>query len=55
MVGAFCCSWLPLHCINVLDDFEMINYANREVRVVAFAVCHLLGMVSACVNPFLYG
>ncbi len=55
MAIAFCGSWFPLHFINILDDFEVIEYPSREARFTVFAVCHLLGMVSACVNPILYG
>ena len=46
-------SWLPLNIINiVVDIFNPID--GPEYRTV-FAICHMIGMSSACSNPLLYG
>lgn len=47
-------SWLPLNLYNLLTDMYMSN-ANSECMLVAYAVCHMIGMSSACSNPLLYG
>ncbi|CAG0917196.1 unnamed protein product [Notodromas monacha] len=55
MALAFCISWLPLNVVNILDDFDVIKYPNRATKFTIFALCHMTGMISACINPILYG
>lgn len=50
----FCISWLPLNIVNVISDFELLLLEDKSYRIV-FAICHMIGMSSACVNPLLYG
>lgn len=49
-------SWLPLNILNLFAD---IYYSNNRVLSqcfhVSYAVCHMMGMSSACSNPLLYG
>ncbi|KAK4301733.1 hypothetical protein Pmani_026137 [Petrolisthes manimaculis] len=51
----FCLSWLPLNLFNVIVDFTNPFYDDPEAMVIVYAVCHLIGMSSACSNPLLYG
>ncbi|XP_037091343.1 neuropeptide F receptor-like [Pollicipes pollicipes] len=49
-------SWIPLNICNLVSDF--ISYSTSgalEQMRIAFAVCHMIGMSSACSNPILYG
>ncbi|XP_065351512.1 neuropeptide F receptor [Cloeon dipterum] len=50
----FCVSWLPLNvfnvCVDLYDPFE-----ERQNMLISYAVCHMIGMSSACSNPLLYG
>lgn len=50
-------SWLPLNIVNiVVDIFNPIEgpESDRWYRSI-FAICHMIGMSSACSNPLLYG
>ncbi|KAK9880014.1 hypothetical protein WA026_008529 [Henosepilachna vigintioctopunctata] len=52
----FCISWMPLNLFNLIADLysDEINFTSQTM-VVAYAMCHLMGMSSACSNPVLYG
>lgn len=53
----FFISWLPLHIINLVADMcegECEVYTTEPMRVF-YAICHMMGMSSACSNPVLYG
>ncbi|RWS13049.1 neuropeptide F receptor-like protein, partial [Dinothrombium tinctorium] len=47
-------SWLPLNILNILTDL-WITFDNPSTFRIVFACCHMIGMSSACSNPFLYG
>lgn len=53
MVAVFGISWLPLNCVNILNDFyeksSQWTYYN-----ILFFVAHTVAMSSTCYNPFLY-
>jgi hypothetical protein len=46
-------SWLPLNILNIVVDLLGLEDSAR-FRII-FAVCHMIGMSSACSNPLLYG
>ncbi|OCT56474.1 neuropeptide Y receptor type 4-2 [Xenopus laevis] len=54
MVGAFAVCWLPFHIFNIIVDWQHqlipVCYHN-----LIFSLCHLLAMISTCVNPVIYG
>lgn len=49
-------SWLPLNILNLVADFfyPHLPFDSNLFRI-TFAICHMIGMSSACSNPFLYG
>ncbi|KAK8380799.1 hypothetical protein O3P69_008023 [Scylla paramamosain] len=51
----FCLSWLPLNLYNLIVDFCNPFGEDLETMLVVYAVCHMMGMSSACSNPLLYG
>lgn len=51
----FCLSWLPLNLYNLIVDFSNPFGEDLETMLVVYAVCHMMGMSSACSNPLLYG
>ncbi|KAF4528607.1 hypothetical protein B566_EDAN009211 [Ephemera danica] len=51
----FCISWLPLNIYNLVVDFYNPFGADRQSMMVVYAICHMIGMSSACSNPLLYG
>jgi len=53
----FSITWLPLNVINlIMDVYNPFNRPeDKEKVVIIYATCHLIGMSSACANPFLYG
>ncbi|KAF2365580.1 G protein-coupled receptor rhodopsin-like [Trinorchestia longiramus] len=51
----FCLSWLPLNLYNIILDFTNPFGEDTDTMLTVYAVCHLLGMSSACSNPILYG
>lgn len=53
MVSIFGLSWLPLNCINILNDFRT-DFGNWEYYNLCFFISHTLAMMSTCYNPFLY-
>lgn len=48
-------SWLPLNIFNLYSDICLTNRPVTQPIMVAYAVCHMIGMSSACSNPLLYG
>ncbi|OCT96966.1 neuropeptide Y receptor type 5 [Xenopus laevis] len=54
LIIAFAVSWMPLHLFHLVTDFNANLISNRHFKLV-YCICHLLGMVSCCLNPILYG
>lgn len=48
-------SWLPLNLFNLLSDIYLSQHPVNQTILVTYAVCHMIGMSSACSNPLLYG
>ncbi|XP_053671930.1 neuropeptide F receptor [Anopheles nili] len=46
-------SWLPLNLFNLFADLY-VHSITQDIMV-AYAICHMVGMSSACSNPLLYG
>ena len=53
MVSIFALSWLPLNCINIINDFNN-QVGNWRYYNLLFFFFHALAMSSTCYNPFLY-
>lgn len=51
----FCVSWMPLNLYNVLVDLHNPFGNDTETMFIIYAICHMMGMSSACSNPLLYG
>ncbi|ESO96932.1 hypothetical protein LOTGIDRAFT_115283 [Lottia gigantea] len=58
----FALSWLPLNIFNLLSEFNLdvfrADLQGREQSIninLAYAICHMLVLASACLNPVLYG
>ncbi|XP_030754183.1 neuropeptide F receptor [Sitophilus oryzae] len=52
----FCISWLPLNLFNLIADLSTdSNKFTSQPMMVCYAICHMMGMSSACSNPILYG
>lgn len=51
----FCISWLPLNIFNLYSDIYLTDHPVTQTIMVSYAVCHMIGMSSACSNPMLYG
>lgn len=51
----FCISWLPLNVYNLVADLVSSVDFTSQPMMVCYAVCHMMGMSSACSNPVLYG
>lgn len=47
-------SWLPLNILNIVVDLFYPFEDSSKFRI-CFAICHMIGMSSACSNPLLYG
>ncbi|XP_038647820.1 neuropeptide Y receptor type 5-like [Scyliorhinus canicula] len=54
VIVAFTISWMPLHIFHLLTDFNANLISNRHFKLV-YCICHLLGLLSCCLNPVLYG
>ncbi|XP_068156163.1 neuropeptide F receptor isoform X1 [Drosophila tropicalis] len=46
-------SWMPLNIFNLYADMQ--RGAVTQNMLVIYAICHMIGMSSACSNPLLYG
>ena len=51
----FALCWIPLNLFNLLDAFLGVLADVQQVKLTVYAVCHLAGMSSACLNPVFYG
>lgn len=51
----FAVCWMPLNVLNLVLDLYNPFQEDQETMLIIYAVCHLLGMSSACANPWLYG
>ncbi|XP_039920912.1 neuropeptide Y receptor type 5 [Hirundo rustica] len=54
LILVFGFSWMPLHLFHIVTDFNATLISNRHFKLV-YCICHLLGMMSCCLNPILYG
>ncbi|MBN3295456.1 NPY5R protein, partial [Amia calva] len=54
VVLAFAISWMPLHVFHLVTDFSANLISSRHFKLI-YCICHLLGMLSCCLNPILYG
>uniref|UniRef100_A0A8C5NU89 Neuropeptide Y receptor Y6 n=1 Tax=Jaculus jaculus TaxID=51337 RepID=A0A8C5NU89_JACJA len=54
IVVTFGVCWLPLNIFNVIFDWshEVLMSCHHDL---VFIVCHLVAMVSTCINPLFYG
>lgn len=54
IVVTFAACWLPLNIFNVVFDwnYEALMSCNHNL---AFTICHLVAMISTCINPIFYG
>ena len=55
IAGVFAASWLPLNVLNLMLDFDEERIKKMDHPFLAFAMCHLVALCSACANPVLYG
>ena len=47
---------LPLGIFGIISDSNIYTFGNgMETNGILFMTCHLLGMLSACANPLIYG
>ncbi|CEF71249.1 Neuropeptide F receptor [Strongyloides ratti] len=49
LVLLFAIAWLPFNIFHMLLSLKVITYSGT-----LFALCHLMGMMSACLNPVCY-
>ncbi|NP_001306796.1 neuropeptide Y receptor type 5 [Callorhinchus milii] len=54
VIIAFAVSWMPLNLFILLTDINGNLISSRHFKLV-YCICHLLGMLSCCLNPILYG
>ncbi|KAF7249392.1 Neuropeptide Y receptor type 6 [Varanus komodoensis] len=54
IVLTFGTCWLPLNVFNIVFDWNYEALMNCHHNVV-FTLCHLVAMISTCVNPVFYG
>ncbi|KAK1175031.1 neuropeptide Y receptor type 5-like [Acipenser oxyrinchus oxyrinchus] len=54
VILAFAISWMPLHIFHLVADFGADLISSKHFKLV-YCICHLLGMLSCCLNPILYG
>nr|XP_028573943.1 neuropeptide Y receptor type 6-like [Podarcis muralis]XP_028573945.1 neuropeptide Y receptor type 6-like [Podarcis muralis]XP_028573946.1 neuropeptide Y receptor type 6-like [Podarcis muralis]XP_028573947.1 neuropeptide Y receptor type 6-like [Podarcis muralis]XP_028573948.1 neuropeptide Y receptor type 6-like [Podarcis muralis] len=54
IVATFGACWLPLYIFNIVFDWNHEALINCHHNVV-FTLCHLVAMISTCVNPIFYG
>ena len=50
----FALCWFPLTLLNLLADFNYFIFMYKNF-LLAFSLAHLIAMVSACLNPVIYG
>ncbi|MBN3305901.1 NPY6R protein, partial [Amia calva] len=54
IVVAFAVCWLPLNIFNIIFDWNHETLQNCSHNLV-FTLCHLVAMLSTCINPIFYG
>ncbi|MGH0139119.1 UNVERIFIED_CONTAM: hypothetical protein FKN15_068840 [Acipenser sinensis] len=54
IVVAFAVCWLPLNIFNIIFDWNHEVLLNCHHNLV-FTLCHLVAMLSTCINPVFYG
>ena len=54
IAATFASCWLPLNLFNLVDYAGGLPLT-YELKLILYALCHLTGMSSACLNPILYG
>ncbi|XP_036404408.1 neuropeptide Y receptor type 6-like [Megalops cyprinoides] len=54
IVVAFAVCWLPLNVFNLIFDWHHEALLNCHHNLL-FTLCHLVAMISTCVNPVFYG
>ncbi|KAM3912789.1 neuropeptide Y receptor type 4-2-like [Leptodactylus fuscus] len=54
MIGAFAVCYLPLQIFNIIVEWnhQLISVCYHNL---IFSLCHLLAMISTCINPIIYG
>ncbi|XP_069583968.1 neuropeptide Y receptor type 4-2-like isoform X1 [Ranitomeya imitator] len=54
MLGAFAVCYLPLQMFNIIVEWNhhLISVCYHNL---IFSLCHLLAMISTCINPIIYG
>lgn len=54
MLGAFAICYLPLQIFNIVVEWnhQLISVCSHDL---IFSLCHLLAMISTCINPVIYG
>ena len=50
----FALCWFPLTLLNLMADYNAGIFMYKNF-LLAFAVAHLVAMISACLNPIIYG
>ena len=50
LVLIYAIAWLPINAYNVLNVLEFIEFSQSR-----YIFCHMIGMLSAVLNPFMYG
>ncbi|XP_033757601.1 neuropeptide F receptor-like [Pecten maximus] len=50
----FALSWLPLNLFNILTEFQFSHFKHLNINL-AYKICHMLVLSSACTNPMIYG
>ncbi|XP_021357835.1 neuropeptide F receptor-like [Mizuhopecten yessoensis] len=50
----FALSWLPLNLFNILTEFQFSQFKQLNINL-AYKICHMLVLSSACTNPMIYG
>ncbi|XP_002735545.1 prolactin-releasing peptide receptor-like [Saccoglossus kowalevskii] len=54
VVVVFAVTWLPLNVWILLSDFQFSILDGHWIDL-SYHICHSVAMISACINPFLYG
>jgi len=57
IAATFASCWLPLNLFNLVDYAGGLHFIvdHHELKLTLYAICHLIGMSSACLHPILYG